>query len=86
MENCENTLFNTAQSLEFGKYILLASILTLPFINCSEFIFLTKLLAVRFPYKHRKFVVDMSIYPECNAWRHLFPYGGFRSLLLKVFR
>ena len=34
-----------------------------------------KLFAVRFPYKYSKFGADMSIYPECNAWRHLFTYG-----------
>ena len=38
--------------------------------------FLTKLFAVRFPYKHSKFETDMSIYPECNVWSHLFAYRG----------
>ena len=41
-------------------------------INCPEFIFLWKLFAVRFPYKHSKFEADLSIYPECNAWRLFF--------------
>ena len=27
-------------------------------------------------YKHSKFGADMSIYPQCNAWRHLFAYRG----------
>ena len=36
---------------------------------------LRKLFAIRFKYKHSKFGVDRSIYPECNAWRHRFAYG-----------
>ena len=47
---------------------------------------LRKLIAVRFPYKHSKFGADVSIYPECNAWRHLllassFPGNSQGSLL-----
>ena len=39
-----------------------------------------KLFVVRFPYKHGKFGADMSFYPECNAWRHLFVYRGLDML------
>ena len=38
------TFYNTAASLEFGQYNLLSIFLTLPFINCSEFIFLENYL------------------------------------------
>ena len=41
-----------------------------------------KLFAVRFPYKHSKFGPDMSIYPECNAKRHLY----FRFVLPLITR
>ena len=41
--------------------------------------FLRILFAVKFPYKHSKFWADMSIYPECNAWRHIFAYRRFHS-------
>ena len=44
--------------LKFGQYNLLPSILTQLFISCSEFIFLWKLYAIRFPYKQSKFGAD----------------------------
>ena len=44
--------------------------------------FLKKLFAVKSPYKHSKFWADMSIYQECNAWRHLFAHRGLRNKTL----
>ena len=38
--------------------------------------FLRKLFPVSFPNKHIKFWADKFIYPECNAWHHLFGYRG----------
>ena len=41
--------------------------------------FLRKLFAIIFPYKRNKFGTAISIYPECNAWRHLFAYRGLSA-------
>ena len=46
---------------------------------------LRKLFALRFPYEHSKmFGADMSIYPECNAWRHFFLVSRISANVLKL--
>ena len=50
-----------AKSLKFNKDDPLPGTFTLLFKNCSEFIFVRKSSAVRFPYKHSKFGTDRSI-------------------------
>ena len=65
-----------AKSLRFDYY-LFPQYLNVAIHKLFRIYLLIKLMAIRFPYKHCKFRADMSIYPECNAWCHLFVYYGF---------
>ena len=66
-------LFSMTTSLKFSEYNLFPSIFTLLLIFCSEFTFLRKLFAIRFPWHT---VNLMSKCRECSAWRHVFAYRG----------
>ena len=67
-----NVFSSTAGSHKCGRYNILPGILTMLFINCSQFIFLGNYLPSDAD-SHTNTVnsgPDKSIYPECNAWHH----------------